>query len=312
MCISPSFVWVLRGPSYEKQTTNCRHCWQCRADRVNDYVGRALAEASTSDWTVCLTLTYAPRDDLADKILTPTHVQDFIRALRDLRHYSLRYMVIGEYGSMKGRAHFHCLLFGTGPRPVSLDGHLWPSKTNFDLYQWPHGHVFADWDMDEKAIRYVCKYLLKNSDRSKYWFSISKKPPLGEAFFVRKSDFAIKHQVLPSTFAYHPPSGDKGRRYNMSGATRRDYLLRLSDGLFWTRKEILARSAEPVQDAFISAWKWRDIKNGINLSWVELMQVFEDEQARSKREFDSSWEKRFDNLQKRLQSYPKPELNNVT
>jgi hypothetical protein len=308
MCISPSYVWVLRGPLYEKQVTNCRQCWQCKSDRVNNYVGRALAETSTSDWTVCLTLTYSHREDLADKVLTPEHVQDFIRALRDLRHYSLRYMVIGEYGKLKGRAHFHIILFGRGPKPVSSEGRTWPSKTNFHLAQWPHGHVYADWDMDEKAVRYVIKYLLKNSDRSQYWFSLSKKPPLGHEFFLGKSDLCIANQVLPSSFDYLPPGGQLGRPYKMSGATRRDFLLRVSDGLPWTRKEILARASEPVQDAFLAAWKWFDVKNGINLTFQELVQVFEDEQERSNREFQAGWQIRFDKLQERLHSYPQQEV----
>ncbi|QCS36980.1 replication initiation protein [Tortoise microvirus 38] len=242
MCINPSFIWIERGPKWEKQNVPCRQCWRCKKNRIDDYTGRALAEAATSQTVCTLTLTYAPREDLADKILHKSHFQKFIRSLRRVGH-EVRYLVAGEYGDLKGRAHFHAVLFfqHIRPRPqgepVPWYNHKHklnpetsapfcreiPQMRMTHIREWPHGHVQADWNADEKAIRYVCKYVLAE-DKNRAWLSMSKKPTLGAAWFAQKAAVARELDVLPSSFDYLPPGGNRERPYLLTGATRRDYL----------------------------------------------------------------------------------------
>lgn len=236
MCLNPSFVWVLRGPKHEKIPVPCKGCWQCRASRLNDYVGRCLCEVAYCEAVSVVTLTYAPRDDLADKIITPEHFQKFIRAVRR-RGHRVRYLAVGEYGALKGRAHFHAILFWGKPKPnrdypapqIRPD---MPHKEMFTFPSdiWPHGHAFADNmshnEVDERAIRYVCKYLLKD-EGSDYWFTISKKPPIGVQYFLDKADRDAELGVFPQSFNYRPPASHEGRNYLLTGATKRFYLERL-------------------------------------------------------------------------------------
>lgn len=234
MCITPSFVWVERGPKWEQQPVGCKSCWRCKENRVNDYVGRAMAEVSTSQCSATVTLTYAPRDDLADKVLTPHHFQLFIKQLRNAGHL-VRYLVAGEYGELKARAHFHAILFfkhvapsSTGEIPGfnTIDAPFCreiPQKRICHIREWPHGHIKCDWSSDEASARYVCKYLLADN-KNNAWFSLSKKPPLGAAWFAKKAELARTHGVLPSSFEYRPPNSASEKVFLMSGATRRDYL----------------------------------------------------------------------------------------
>lgn len=242
MCINPTYVDVLRGPKWQKQAVPCRKCWRCRKSRVDDYVGRCLAEAATSQAVCTVTLTYAPRDDLADKILHPRHFQLFMKLLRRSGH-KVRYLVAGEYGDLRGRAHFHAILFFQylAPRPegapapdynrdhladASASGPFCreiPQQRICHIREWPHGHINADWSCDEKSVRYVCKYLLAD-DKNNAWFSLSKKPALGAAWFAQKAEEAKRLGVLPSSFQYAPPGGSDNRRYTITGASRRDYL----------------------------------------------------------------------------------------
>jgi hypothetical protein len=239
MCINPNHVWLQRGPNWEQQPVACRQCWRCRQNRVNDYVARCMAESSTSAHTCVVNLTYAPREDLADKVLEPRHFQLFIKQLRNAGH-KVRYLVAGEYGGKKGRAHFHALLFFTHLEPSDRVAaynpmHLYdldssapfsgqiPSERMVHIREWPHGHITADWSASEKSARYVCKYLLAD-DKNNAWFSLSKKPALGAAFFSQKAAQAVDLGVLPSSFNYLPPNGNRDRPYMMSGATRRDYM----------------------------------------------------------------------------------------
>lgn len=261
MCIRHDHVWVSRGPKWEKQPTACRRCWQCRSGKVNDYVGRCLAEASTSEWTVTLTLTYRPPDNstedaLAHKRLTPSHFQRSIRALRDAHlEEKYRYIVAGEYGKKTGRAHFHAVIFGSGP-PLDI-----PHKKTFQWKHWNHGHAFADHGSDERALRYVIKYLLDpDKDGGRSWFSISKDPALGAAFFRQKADELISLGVLPSSFRYLPPGAQPDRHYYITGASRRDYLLRIYDGLKASRPKLDTQCNEWVAKSLHKALTWRAVK----------------------------------------------------
>lgn len=235
MCISPSNVWVQRGPEWVQQPTACRICWRCKENRKNDYIGRCLAEASTSAFSCAITLTYAPRyHDLDDKIINPHHFQLFMKVLRK-RGHKVRYLVAGEYGSLRDRAHFHAILFFTHIEPLR-DGETVPAynkpapfcqqvphKEMCHISDWPHGHVLVDWSVDTRSAAYVCKYLV-DDDKKNIWFSLSKKPALGSAFFAQKAALSRQYGVLPSTFEYQPPSGNPNKIYLMTGATRRDYL----------------------------------------------------------------------------------------
>jgi len=250
MCQSPSFVWVKRGPEWVKIPAPCDRCWSCRENYVSDWVGRCLAEADCGPdglrQTCCtLSLTYAPPTDAGDfshRVVDPSHFQLFMKRLRNAGH-KVRYLVAGEYGDTFGRAHFHVILFfsdlkETGkPAPVLHDRKAFradptiaspfsrqiPQKEMVHISEWPHGHVVADWSMTEKAVRYCCEYLYQDGKRTG-WFSQSKKPQIGFYWFAQKAAQARQFGVLPSSFEYLPPGGKPGKKYLMTGATRRDYL----------------------------------------------------------------------------------------
>jgi len=225
MCISPIYRFVDSGPNFERVPTPCKRCWQCKSNRLNDYVGRSLCEMAYSDYTLALTLTYADSANISSKEITPKHFQQFVKSLRNNNH-KVRYIVCGEYGKLRGRAHFHCILFGKGSPPNI------PQKENVHIEHWPHGHVFADWSADENALRYVLKYLL-HPDKGTAWFSLSKKPPIGSVFFEEKAKEAASLGVLPASFDYLPPSGNKRKSYYMTRVTRRNYLQAIVDN--WRR-----------------------------------------------------------------------------
>lgn len=251
MCITPSYIWIEKGPGFEKIPVPCKQCWRCKANRVNDYVGRSLCEASTSDSVCALTLTYAPRDDLSDKVLTPRHFQAFIKRLRNAGH-KIRYLVAGEYGELRGRAHFHAVLFFKGQAPEI------PHKKNAHIDAWEHGHVFADWSVGDRTLRYVCKYILKK-EHGKGWFSLSKKPTLGAEYFARRAREYARLGIMPRSFEYQAPGGQK-RPYLLTGATRRDLLLAIIAAMGENIPDPKTRS-EWVQKGMEKAETWQHLRH---------------------------------------------------
>lgn len=279
MCISPSHVWVERGPAWVQTPVPCKGCWQCGENRIGDFVGRGLAEAAYSVRSMCLTLTYAPRDDGAERVVTPLHFQKFIRSLRR-RGHSVRYLVAGEYGALRGRAHFHCVLFfkskapllNNDRKPIRLRRRDW-------IPSWPHGHVFAD-ECDRRGLRYVCKYVLKgcraNPDG---WFSMSKKPVLGAEFFAAKAARDAALGVFPSHFCYVPPGAKPGASYYLSGAARRDYLAQLEalSGVYHRPAD--GRLLFDLPASGLNEWTYRSLEKLHNWQFERSLPAWPDEQA---------------------------------
>lgn len=250
----------------------CRHCWQCRRNRVNDFTGRALAEASVSDWTATLTLTY--KEGLSAEMIFPPDAQAFIRSLRK-RGHKTRYFICGEYGETKGRAHFHTVLFGKGQRPD------WTQGKRVHIPAWPHGFVYVDHNADFRSIRYCMKYLLKGDSIDDRWFSMSKKPPLGSEWFARKARQAAELRVLPYTFEYQPPGAPTNQKFLMTGATRRDYLLELFE--HWPQdRQSLKMATEWVAHVFQKSLKYRAERQSRDLTLDEFLESFADELQRGR------------------------------
>lgn len=159
----------------------CNECWQCRYDRVEDFVGRCIAEQRTSRATLALTLTYAD-GAVGSSVLVYEDVQKLFKRLRKAG-FPVRYLVVGELGSRKGRAHWHCVLFFKDKVPALVVG----ERQSWSF--WPYGIVFPQVP-DYGGFRYLLKYVLKHEVPEQHATRIrmSKKPPLGAQFFYDMAD----------------------------------------------------------------------------------------------------------------------------
>jgi hypothetical protein len=200
MCIDPSKI-------SDVGFVGCRNCWQCRETAVDDWVGRNIAESKTAIAANVVTLTYGQDlttgdiDHIRAAVLTYSDVQKYLKYLR-ADGFPVRYFVVGEYGSLKGRAHWHIILYWQGPVPDHV------LRENFMQKHWPHGWSF--WDKcTPEAVRYACKYILKDDpdDPEKQgWGPMpSKKPPLGHLYFQQLADQYIDAGLSPQTLAYSFP-----------------------------------------------------------------------------------------------------------
>lgn len=189
-------------------------------------MGRMLAEQSVSDWVRVIRLSYrdSPEREIdhAHQRIFPRHCQQFVRGLRDRGHH-VRYFAVGEYGGLGGRAHFHVVLFGSGVDAAPR----WPLYADCHIEEWDHGFVYVQIPDSPAALAYVAKYVQKAESLEQKWVSLSKKPPLGAAFFREKARFLASMGAWPTTFRYRAPGAEPGKAYLMSGATRRDFMLSL-------------------------------------------------------------------------------------
>lgn len=226
MCISPCYLPEIGAVA-------CRYCWQCRKNRVNDLVGRCIAEQQTASATYAVTFTYAG-DTTSAATLVYADFQRFMKRLRRAG-YTVRYIAAGEYGSKKGRAHWHAILFfyGKAPRLVydqaELRGDDVTLDTRFNWPHWPDGWVFFQ-QPDYGGLAYVLKYALKDSEAALALshLSMSKKPPLGHSYFMELAQRYVDQGLAPQDYFYsfddQFDAKRKRRRFFMQGKTRENFI----------------------------------------------------------------------------------------
>lgn len=229
----------------------CRLCWQCKARKVDDWTGRNIAESQTATAAHVVTLTYGKDlelgtiDHIRAAVLTYSDVQKFLKKLRN-NGLPARYFVVGEYGSLKGRSHWHIVLYWQGEAPDV------PLRENVMYPHWEHGWTY--WDrMSPEAIRYACKYLTKVSDdpaHQGFGPMPSKKPPLGDAYFRQLAQQYVDAGLSPQDFFYsfpdvrRVPAGEKV--YSRAEARRRAKPVRFL---------MQGKTRENFRDYFIEAWE---------------------------------------------------------
>lgn len=177
----------------------CYLCWQCHRDRVEDWVGRCIAESVTSGATRCVTLTYGRDDRIGcdHPHATALHYEDVQSWLKRLRWHTkgrVRFFCTGEFGSRKGRAHWHLILFFERSAPnLALDRRA------------VHGHWTDGWSFWQEAtnskMRHAVKYILKDQfEGRERVHRFSTVPGLGHEYFRLQAVKAVCQGLPPREF----------------------------------------------------------------------------------------------------------------
>lgn len=216
MCIQPLLL-------ENGALVGCRKCWQCKSNRVDNWVGRNIAESHTSTVSYAVTFTYGRDiDGKADHIssvhLMYSDMQKLFKRMRK-RRYSMRYIVAGEYGEALGRAHWHGVFHFYGDVLPEWEGaHLrwtqdeWDNVGGIHIPEWtsrrhgPIGFVHIK-KATYSHTRYALKYLLKNEidPNQQALFHMSKKPPLGYTYFMERARDVARTSLPLEDLYYHFP-----------------------------------------------------------------------------------------------------------
>lgn len=204
---------------------------------MNDLVGRCIAETHSAAGALSVTLTYGDGDTAEAAILYYPDFQGMMKRLR-AAGYKVRYIVTGEYGSRKGRAHWHAILFFENQHWWPHVGKPWARKRampdvelekRVDWKPWGHGYAWFE-KPDYKAFRYVLKYVLKDQQQKVAVgkLAMSKKPPLGAKYFEQLAERYVAQGLSPQSYKYSfdDEFTDYGKRreFMMKGVTRDNFL----------------------------------------------------------------------------------------
>ncbi|AXL15438.1 replication initiator protein [Microviridae sp.] len=140
----------------------CGICRGCKADHARDWAIRCYHEAQLHESSCFINPTYRDTHLPPHGSLSPRDLQLFFKRLRKaVAPVKIRYFACGEYGTKKGRPHYHVCLFGWRPAEKiivgkSEKGHYQYSDSTLEK-AWGLGHI--TWtEFDSGCARYTAHY----------------------------------------------------------------------------------------------------------------------------------------------------------
>lgn len=157
----------------------CGMCIGCKADHARDWSIRCYHESQMHQESCFVTLTYAPELLPANGSLDKRDLQLFWKSLREKVNTKIRYFACGEYGTKKGRPHYHAVIFGWRPGDKKLVGKSEKGNPQYESQiltkSWQYG--FSPWtEFDPSCARYVAHY---TADKLKSFAKETPDPETG-------------------------------------------------------------------------------------------------------------------------------------
>lgn len=244
----------------------CRKCSGCRLCRQNEWVSRSSLEMAASRRTWWCTLSY--RDGATHKAASYWDVQLMLKHVRTVlaKQYGadapqVRYVVVQEYGELRGRVHWHMALacFGSNAHRVTK---------NLLRRAWPLGNVSlkltAPRDIARNA-KYLTKYLTKADPvsgaatrlrASQGWGSrLCKKVILSARDVPRRLKLAEKFMDRPRPFVWNGVPIPKPLLRRWLTASRQAVIRDFQAA--WPSPDCVDDGDKPVYQAFLDAFAAR-------------------------------------------------------
>lgn len=142
--------------------------------KQSDWAFRLNEELNVSVSAFFVTLTYQYEQPLDKR-----HIQLFLKRIR--KKTPVRYYLVGEYGSLNQRAHYHAIMFNLPDDPYELIKN-----------EWIHGLIHIG-TVTPASIAYVTKYVITKVDYKNYpvppFAMMSTKPPLGIEYLTGRLQY---------------------------------------------------------------------------------------------------------------------------
>lgn len=144
----------------------CGGCIGCRLDAASDWQTRIIHESKLHSESSFLTLTYSDEHLPVGSTLSKDDVQKFMKRLRKaIDPVPIRFFLVGEYGELNNRPHYHAIIFG-----FAFLGDRKPfkkTKTGHQLYisetlnkAWGMGQTLIG-NLSSESAGYTARYAMK-------------------------------------------------------------------------------------------------------------------------------------------------------
>ena len=183
---------------------DCGKCEGCRVKQRRDWAIRMYHEAQSHEWNSFVTLTYSDQNLPQDGKISKPDLQKFLKRLRKQLNDKIRYYIVGEYGEMTRRPHYHACFFGSdfrGPNSYNIRPGVW-GNPHLD-HIWKQGHVeIAEFNL--ATAMYTAGYVTKKAGDTDTFSLQSRNPPLGKEWVRKYHDQLRRIKAIPINGTEHP------------------------------------------------------------------------------------------------------------
>ena len=197
----------------------CGRCMPCRINKRREWQLRIMLEQRAHSENFYLTLTYDDEHLPEGANLQKEHLQKYWRRLRKDGH-TFRYFAAGEYGTKKGRPHYHAIIFSNGGfdyQPQLVKGRITKSDNHFQ-HRWMHGHVdvrpIPGSKDGQRVGGYVAKYVLKGKreknrpdGRNPEFMVCSRNPGIGFTSLDGIAKAIARRGAMPNGVSWETEAG---------------------------------------------------------------------------------------------------------
>lgn len=132
----------------------CGCCHSCERSRMRSYMIRLLYEISAYPNSLFITLTFDDSNLERFGNNPNSAVRLFLDRCRKHFGKNIRHWIVPEFGTRRGRLHYHGILFDVGNTSL---GYTLPRF-------WKYGFTYVGW-ANELTARYITKYVTKSLSR---------------------------------------------------------------------------------------------------------------------------------------------------
>lgn len=183
----------MRSPPDYWLSVPCGYCHSCQKSANNQYKIRLLYELRNQDPAKCLFITLTFNDENLARFSSDYNkaVRLFLDRLRKCYNRQIRHWIIGEFGSLRGRPHYHGILFDV-PSELLDFGNVFHAGDHELLSRfWSYGFVFVGY-VSDATCGYITKYLTKSINGKKIRPRIITSKGIGASYL--DSDDAKLHK----------------------------------------------------------------------------------------------------------------------
>lgn len=181
----------------------CGKCLGCKFDKSRDWAIRAVLEMQYHDKNCFVTLTYDDENLPIDFNIHKSHVQSFIKALRN-DGYVFSYLAAGELGEESRRPHYHLCLFGYCPQDLELFSKSGKDNLYTSVYLskvWNRGNVLIG-NLSFESAGYVARYTTKKVGDDNAFLLCSNRPGIGYRYLVDNYDSILETGQVYGEFGH--------------------------------------------------------------------------------------------------------------
>lgn len=262
ICISPI---TIKDPRKKGSfiSVPCGKCGACKHNRRTEWSFRLKEELMATGNAIFLTMTYAkaPLTEAGIPTLNKSDTQRFMKRLRKangkLWKKKIRYYMVGEYGTITQRPHYHAIVY-------NIHKDLLPMIDQI----WQHGHTVAA-PVNEATIHYVTKYHV-NYDRSvdekigraPEFATMSRNPGIGIGYVERAGSWNHDHgnvYVMNNGFAQRMPRYYKEKIFSeIEREALAEEQQRALETNYWKEYERLSKKGVLDPDAYMEESRYLD------------------------------------------------------